>query len=218
MTLLQRCLASAIPAFLLALAGAAHAASFDCARASTPTEKAICADPALSALDSDLTAAFKSALALWPAGNWGVYLRNEQIDWLKMRDSQCKADVACLKGEYASRITLLKRPGLKYLGRYVGGKCPRDGVYVDVTPSSPADGIGVDMYYCPSPNGNMLLQAKGMVDAAGELKFTDAGCARTLRFTQDTVTISGEAGKNCKFEFAERSFKRNPAKSPYEAE
>jgi hypothetical protein len=32
-------------------AGVARAASFDCAKAATETEKAICSDPALSALD-----------------------------------------------------------------------------------------------------------------------------------------------------------------------
>ena len=44
---------------LFALAAAlsvrsASAASFDCAKASTPTEKAICADPILSSLDEQL--------------------------------------------------------------------------------------------------------------------------------------------------------------------
>lgn len=219
MTRLPRCLAPTACAFLLALGmTTTHAASFDCAKASTATEKAICADPALSTLDSDLAAAFKNALTLWPAGNWSTFIRREQRDWIKVRDSNCKADRACLKNEYESRLTLLKRPGLKYLGRYVAGACPKNGIYVDATPTFPADGVGVDIYVCPSPKGNMLLQASGRVDAAGELKFDDAGCPRTLRFTQDAVSITGGEAGRCKLTFTERSFRRDAAKSPYEAE
>jgi len=36
--------------------GRARAASFDCARAANPSERAICANPALSALDKELGA------------------------------------------------------------------------------------------------------------------------------------------------------------------
>src|SRR5580698_8142338 len=38
----------------LALPGAARAASFDCAKASAPTDVAICSNPTLSAMDSQL--------------------------------------------------------------------------------------------------------------------------------------------------------------------
>jgi uncharacterized protein len=49
---------------LAVIAGPALAApSFDCTKATKPVEKAICADPELSALDADIAAAFKAALA-----------------------------------------------------------------------------------------------------------------------------------------------------------
>jgi uncharacterized protein len=54
--------------FCLAAPIAAEAASFDCAKAGTPTEKAICKDPAVSKLDEQVAAAFKTAQGLWPAG------------------------------------------------------------------------------------------------------------------------------------------------------
>jgi len=46
----------------------AYAASFDCAKATTPQEKAICASPKLSAADDQITAAYKAALAQTPTG------------------------------------------------------------------------------------------------------------------------------------------------------
>jgi uncharacterized protein len=49
------------------------AASFDCAKAGTPTEKAICKDPVVSKLDEEVAAAFKTAQGFWPAGNWKAY-------------------------------------------------------------------------------------------------------------------------------------------------
>jgi uncharacterized protein len=62
----------------LVVPSASLAASFDCAKAGTPTEKAICKDPAVSKLDDQVAAAFKTAQTLWPAGNWSTYIRNEQ--------------------------------------------------------------------------------------------------------------------------------------------
>jgi uncharacterized protein len=42
-------------------AAPASAASFDCARAATPVENAICADPVRSRLDVDIAAAYAAA-------------------------------------------------------------------------------------------------------------------------------------------------------------
>lgn len=203
---------------LAGMQGAANAASFDCAKAGTRTEKAICADPAVSRMDEDMATAFKAAMEAWPAGNWKDFLRREQRDWIKTRDSECKADAACLKRDYELRIAFLKRGHLKYMGRYVEGKCPADGLYLDATPRYPQDGVSVDLYVCPNPKGNMFLQAEGTVNAAGELAFTDAGCARTLKFTQDTATLLGSEAGKCSLPFKGRVFKRNAAKSPYEQE
>lgn len=202
----------------LALAGPASAASFDCAKAGTATEKAICKDPGLSKLDEQVAAAFKSAQGLWPAGNWSVYLRTEQRGWLKDRDAICKGDVACLKQDYQRRLSFLTHPSLKWMGRYVAGRCPSDGVYLDVTQNYPDAGIGVELYACPDPKGNMLLQAEGTVDASGKLAFEDAGCPRVLTLTQDTATLSAPKTQACRMGTDETVFRRDPAKSPYLSE
>jgi hypothetical protein len=84
------CLAS------IAASGVAAGAqpSYDCGKAVTPTEKAICVNDALAGLDRAIAAAFhqlKTELALVEEKP----LAAEQTDFLKMRDA-CRADRTCL--------------------------------------------------------------------------------------------------------------------------
>ena len=58
------------------------AASFDCTKATTAQEKAICADPELSRLDDSMSADYRAAMAwLPPAGK--PFLREAQREWLR---------------------------------------------------------------------------------------------------------------------------------------
>ena len=69
-------------------AGGAHA--FDCARATSPSEKAICADPAALAADAEMSKAFASLQAsLEPARRAGLAMG--QVAWLRNRDFACNA-------------------------------------------------------------------------------------------------------------------------------
>src|SRR6476469_1792844 len=90
---------------LLAIAGAheAEAASFDCSKAATRTEKQICADPVLSRLDEQLDDAYRTAqhrAESRPA------LRDAQRKWLSTRRDTCE-DSACLRKAYLDRIGAL---------------------------------------------------------------------------------------------------------------
>lgn len=68
------------------LATGAHAASFDCKKARSEDEKAVCASPELSRLDDDMAAAYKAALGLMSGDNKRVALfRKDQADWVKDR-------------------------------------------------------------------------------------------------------------------------------------
>ncbi len=58
----------------------ANAASFDCAKATTLVEKAICADPQLSDRDDALMAAYQHALVEASDAN---RIKAEQRSWLK---------------------------------------------------------------------------------------------------------------------------------------
>jgi uncharacterized protein len=80
---------------------AAHSASFDCAKASSKIEKMICADSALSKLDQDLGAIFKSA----KSGDAEII--GEQKIWLQKKRNTCQ-DIDCLVNAYKGRIDELK--------------------------------------------------------------------------------------------------------------
>lgn len=79
-----------------------HAASFDCAKASTFIEKAICSDSEISSLDESLLSSYRNALT---DSNKANTIKLTQRDWLKKRDL-CK-DEACLKNSYIQRIKAL---------------------------------------------------------------------------------------------------------------
>ena len=74
-----------VPAFLLLITSttSGHAASFDCKKASTDTEIAICADPALSIADELLAEAYSTIKALTSDRET---LLNDQRHWLIERD------------------------------------------------------------------------------------------------------------------------------------
>lgn len=91
-----------------------HAAGFDCAKASTPIEKAICASPKVSALDGELGDAFKAALAAHP--DKADALKLDQRHWLASRDEMIGSQVRDEPGKaltddvagYRGRIDFLK--------------------------------------------------------------------------------------------------------------
>jgi len=81
--------------------------SFDCNRASTVTEKAICADADLSDLDGRLGQAFSDAIAV-ANDDQTKRLRADQRAWIGNRDKFCAGDTSCLKGAIQRRTTELK--------------------------------------------------------------------------------------------------------------
>lgn len=84
------------------------AASFDCAKAQSKVEKAICNDSELGLLDEQLAAAYKLALKVHPVPG---YVKARQRDWLKLRDVYDELPpgelAAQLKKEYRQRIRQL---------------------------------------------------------------------------------------------------------------
>lgn len=104
-------LALALPFLLCVLA---HAASFDCTKAKTAQEKAICGTPALSAADDQMAAAYRAWLAAAPP-DWAAGIRENQIVWLRTRDEDCPAGDAstpiasCLNNIYKLRIAELQQ-------------------------------------------------------------------------------------------------------------
>src|SRR6187401_325360 len=100
----------------LILMSSAQAASFDCAKASTFVEKAICSDQELSGMDDQLARLYKAARA---AATNASTLEAEQKSWLSSRD-RC-TDGACLTKAYADRIAALSGPSAAHAsGSFTG--------------------------------------------------------------------------------------------------
>ncbi len=84
----------------------AYGASFDCGKAKTLVEHAICSDKQLSILDELLVTSYKKALADSPDPST---LKTAQREWLKSERDSCK-DVDCLKQAYNLRLSVLNEP------------------------------------------------------------------------------------------------------------
>jgi len=82
-------------------------ASFDCSKAGTATEKAICADVALARLDRSLADAYAQGLS-WADGEAEkAKIRDAQRAWIAERNA-CGGDVGCLTAAYDARIKALQ--------------------------------------------------------------------------------------------------------------
>lgn len=82
----------------------AEAASFDCAKASTPIETTICSNSQLSAMDEDLDAAYKKALVYAASAD---AVKKRQREWLKTERNTCKT-ASCVKAAYEKRLKELR--------------------------------------------------------------------------------------------------------------
>lgn len=103
--------------FLTLIATESSAAGFDCAKASTRSERLICSDKKLQDLDEKLTAAYRKA---YSAASDKKGLKAEQVEWLRERDA-CET-IDCMVGKYQSRIDALERtrPDFSWLKEYTG--------------------------------------------------------------------------------------------------
>lgn len=94
------------PLCLLALTANASAAGIVCAKASSPVERAICADEQLLRLDGSLAEIHAHLQRALPDQATG--LRRAQKEWLLRRD-QCAGNPNCLERSYTARIGVLTR-------------------------------------------------------------------------------------------------------------
>ena len=86
---------------VMALSANSHAASFDCARAQTPTEKTICQLRRLNDADVQLATTYRFSLHALPMGGRDQQ-RDAQAVWLKQRNA-CGSNIKCLSARYAER-------------------------------------------------------------------------------------------------------------------
>ena len=119
----HRATALAALGVVMSVGAAAAQPSFDCRKAATPTEKAICAHDRLARLDRAIAAAYRQLKA--ELESQITTLPDEQTEFLKTRDA-CGADAACLARVMESRrgaLALQPQPDVadrreKFVGRY----------------------------------------------------------------------------------------------------
>jgi uncharacterized protein len=93
-------------ALFLTRDGGAIAASFDCSRARTSVEIAICENRDLNDFDVRMATLFEVTTSLVAMGQRGA-IRDEQHAWLVQR-RHCGADRQCLRRSYRERIAALE--------------------------------------------------------------------------------------------------------------
>lgn len=91
---------------LLLCANTAHAASFDCAKAQTRVEKAICHDPEISRLDGELGKVYAAVLARVDSEQ-EKRLVSQELNWLKNVRDVCPTQT-CLSRAYQTRLAALR--------------------------------------------------------------------------------------------------------------
>lgn len=111
-------IASALFIAAVTFCAPALSASFDCAKAKTPVEKAICGDTKLSQLDSDLDRYYSVAIEALKDG--ASCLKSDERNWVKTQRDNCGAKVDCLMTSYLGRLATLDglQPGasaIKYI-------------------------------------------------------------------------------------------------------
>ncbi len=96
----------AVPALVLLCATPVAAASFDCAKARAPDEKAVCSTRALNDADVKVATLYDVDGHLMAMGARGD-MQDAQRTWLHQRQA-CKGDVKCLAKAYKDRLADLQ--------------------------------------------------------------------------------------------------------------
>ena len=107
MRLLLTALALTLAAPLAGVPTVSLAASYDCARARAPDEKAICANTALNDKDVKMSVLYDINKRTLAMGGRGA-LQDAQQQWLRDR-RKCGANRACLNRAYDRRLDELER-------------------------------------------------------------------------------------------------------------
>jgi len=85
---------------------AADYAPLDCAKAATPTEKAICSSYGLGQAEARMATLYQWATSFVAMGQRGI-LQDQQTAFIKKREA-CGADARCIGSAYSIRIEQLE--------------------------------------------------------------------------------------------------------------
>lgn len=173
----------------------AHSAGFDCAKASNPIEKMICADTQLSQLDSLLTVAYKKALSNTSTAS---DLKTEQQYWLQEVRNSCK-DRACLTQVYSNRIAQLNVGGLS--GEYQRDSEPHTAtISIQPVEYQQFHVTGSAVWVGNAETGNVNIgELDGLVELNNNQLNYHSGddeyaCKLIITFVKNTLIVSDDNG------------------------
>lgn len=194
------------------LASSVSAASFDCGKASTPTETTICYDAELSAMDDLMGETYKRS---FETAGWmtGTQIKESQKEWLALRNA-CGDNPDCIYGAYADRISDLAESVGKfdaktsetsfiYLGEPSGGTCSEGtlndyGQCVELFPGGASfRGFGTlgkmaFSYFYVGANGHMC-SASGAAQKNGntwDYVDMDSACRLSIEIGADGIALN----------------------------
>jgi uncharacterized protein len=188
--------------------GTGYAASFDCAQASRPLEKTICADSELGKADEEMADHFLKKMDSLDSDRSRALL-NEQGVWLKQRMDKCPTlDSFCLLKLYVDRINELRtRPpadfrSCKWKNISSHYNWPVSGTF-RMAPDCPMDDAGMEFLFSGNVTvGGMLSMRKDEAHNYGETaifwaegrwllppELDGGGAMRSLRFADEDAAL-----------------------------
>jgi uncharacterized protein len=176
----QLAVAGVLSLGLLVFAGEAAAASFDCKKAKTRSEKLICATAELSTADEELGKLYKAASK---AAKGGDELRKAQSFWLRKVRDAC-GDAACMLAAYQRRNLVLRATA-----RPIG----RTGSYDDGDNS-------IDVLEVAS--GSLLLHVHAFLAAQNGEVYNGDMCVEVTLDRQGKGVFEAAEDEDCKLSFA----------------
>lgn len=187
-----------------------QAASFDCAKASHPLEKTICADTELSALDEKMAKTYAQKRAqLFDRES----LRVMQSNWQAVLRNQCKqtCDRDRVKTDYLNQIAAI---GNVMAENYEANYKTNDISILDIIHYQ-AGGFGISLRreyldepskaLCQFPAAGGEASAKMTIDSPDKAHWTDGHCTVTIAFRRGAkgsvhsidITSTGACNRYC---------------------
>nr|BFD41677.1 hypothetical protein FFPRI1PSEUD_31760 [Pseudomonas sp. FFPRI_1] len=169
----------------LTCATALQASSFDCRKAASASEKAICADPYTAGLDRQLGEAWTATLA---QSRDPKALRLDQRQWLRERD-QCAAQLACLRGAYLSRLSVLRYINLPFNWQGTWQRVSISPFYAGdlVIQQQGTDRLSFDLSAMGGANSG-ALHGKARIKG-GQASYSVEGCTLVFRARQGLLEV-----------------------------